>query len=200
MLSLVSFIFSAPEIAAKEKASIRIWGQATPFASGAAGDGEDAPDFNDAFKTGLGGGGEFAWRFCRWFSGVAGLGYEVYDGDTYEEVAFDNLEIVPIYAGGKFHLLQDQPSWDLYLRLDVGVAHLSSVDIRYRDLKGRYWESCWSFLFDIGGGLEYRWGQWGASLEVKARHVDAPDPALGKPSESGSFWTVPVVLGINYHF
>jgi hypothetical protein len=195
------FLLIPISVSAEEsKASIRLWGQVAPFMSGEAGTGEGAPDYTDAFDTGWGGGGEFAWRFCRWFSGVAGLGYEVFDGSTYQGISFDDLEVVPVYAGGKFHLIPNAAPWDLYLRLDLGAAYLSSVDIRYGALKGRYWDSSWVFLFDAGVGTEYRWGPWGVSLDVKARYLGSPDSALGKPSEADSFWTVPVTMGLNYHF
>jgi len=197
---LVLLLMSAPAGAQEGKASIRLWGQLSPFISGSAGSGQGAPDYDDAFSTGIGGGGEFAWRFCRWFSGVAGLGYEVYDGDRYQGVSFDDLDIFPVYAGGKFHLIPDAERWDLYLRVDLGAAHLSSVDISYEGLKGRYWDSSWVFLFDFGGGAEYRWGAWGVSLEARARYLDKPDAALGEPSKADAFWTVPIMLGLNYHF
>jgi hypothetical protein len=84
--------------------------------------------------------------------------------------------------------------------MDIGAAYLSSIDVSYQGLKGKYWDSSWVFLFDAGAGVEYRWNRWGASLDVKVRYLDEPDPALGDPSDADSSWTVPVVFGINYHF
>ena len=196
----MSFLAPGEGFGQESKASIRLWGQVSPFISGEAGRGEGAPNYGDAFKTGFGGGGEFSWRFCRWFSGVGGLGYEVFRGDTNQDISFDDLEVVPIYAGGKFHLIPSAAPWDLYLRLDMGAAHLSSVDVTYEGISGRYWDSSWVFLFDVGVGAEYRWGPWGVSLDLKARYLGSPDSALGEPSEADSFWTLPVVLGLNYHF
>jgi hypothetical protein len=196
----VSLLLPAAGHAQGGKGALRFWGDVSPFISGDAGSGTGAPEYKDAFDRGIGFGGEFSWRFCRWFSGVGGLGYEVYDGKTYQGVSFDDLKIVPLYAGGKFHIIPDAAPWDLYLRMDLGAAYLSSVDISVGSLSGRYWESSWVFLFDAGVGAEYRWGAWGVSLDVKARYLGSPDSALGKPSEAGSFWTVPIVLGVNYHF
>jgi hypothetical protein len=197
---MIPLLLPAEGFAQQGKASVRLWGQVSPSISGEAGTGAGAPDYTDAFDTGWGGGGEFAWRFCRWFSCVAGIGYEVYGGSTYEGLSFEDLEIFPVYAGGKFHLIPNAAPWDLYMRLDLGAAYLSSVDIRYGYLKGRYWDSSWVFLFDVGLGTEYRSGSWGLSLDVKARYLGSPDSALGRPSEADSFWTVPVVFGLNYHF
>jgi hypothetical protein len=197
---LITLLVPAVGFAQEGKASVRLWGQMSPFISGEAGTGPGAPDYKDAFDTGWGLGGEFAWRFCRWFSGVAGLGYEVLGGDTYKGFSFDDLDMVPLYAGGKFHLIPGAAPWDLYLRLDVGAAYLSSVDIRYGSLNGRYWDASWVFLFDVGFGTEYRWGRWGLSLDLKAQYLGSPDSALGRPSEADAFWTVPITVGLNYHF
>jgi len=200
------FFFSIPLLlpaagfAEDGKGSLRIWGQVSPLISGDAGSGMGAPEYDDAFSNGIGIGGEFSWKFCRWFSGVGGLGYEVFDGDTYQGFSFDDLKVVPVYAGGKFHLNPNAAPWDIYMRLDVGAAYLSTVDISYGSLKGKYWDSSWVFLFDVGIGAEYCWGPWGVSLDVKARYLGSPDSNLGKPSEADAFWTVPIALGVNYHF
>lgn len=199
-LFLIAVLLPIEAAAVEDRFSLRLWGEVSPFISGDAGSGTGAPEYKDAFSNGIGGGGEFSWRFCRWFSGVGGLGYEVYDGDTYQGISFTDLKIVPVYLGGKFHLIRDHSSWDAYLRADLGAAYISSVDVSYEFLSVGYWNSSWVFLFDVGVGTEYRWGQWGASLDVKVRYLESPDSALGKPSEAGSFWTIPIVLGLNYHF
>jgi len=193
-------VFPAAVFAQDGQASLRLWGQVSPFLSGEAGSGPGAPDYSDAFDTGLGFGGELSWRFSPQFSGLAGLGYERYDGGSHQGIAFDDLEIVPLYVGGKLHLNPKADPWDLYLRLDLGAAHLSSVDVSYGSLKGKYWDASWQPLFDVGAGAEYRQGPWGVSLEVKARYLDAPDEALGKPAKADPSWTLPITLGVDYHF
>jgi len=35
---------------------------------------------------------------------------------------------------------------------------------------------------------------------VKARYLDAPDEALGKPAKADAPWTLPITLGVDYHF
>ena len=182
------------------KFALRLWGQVSPFISGEAGSGTGAPDYDDAFKSGLGAGVELSWRFSDRFGGLAGIGYENWNGKSVEGISFDNLKVVPVYLGGKFYFMSDRTGWNPYLRMDVGAAHLSSVDVSYLNLNGKYWDSSWVFLFDAGAGVEYRWGKWGASLEVRPRYLGKPDSHMGSPSNAGSSWSVPIVMGINYHF
>lgn len=183
-----------------DRFAFRLWGQVSPFLSGNAGSGSGAPHYDDAFNTGLGIGAEVSWRFIPRFSLLAGIGYENYSGDSHQGISFDNLEVAPVYLGGKFHITPNSYRWDFYLRMDMGAAHLSSVDVSYQGLKGKYWDSSWVFLFDAGAGIEYRWNKWGASLEVKLRYMGKPDSAMGLPSNADPSWTVPVVFGINYYF
>ncbi len=199
-IALFLLTTAAPAAASDSRAAIRLWGSRSPFLSGSAGSGEGAPDYNDAFSAGLAGGAEFSFRFCPWFSGVGGVGYEVFDGDSYKDVSFSDARIVPVYLGGKFHLISDDDPLDFYLRTDLGAAYFSSVDVSVNSMSGKYWDSSWVFLFDAGVGTEFRRGAWGMSLEAKARYLDAPDSALGTPSEADSCWTFPVTIGLNYHF
>ena len=180
--------------------SFHAWGQISPFISGEAGEGSGAPAYNDAFDTGIGGGVEPSWRLHDRLSLLAGIGYEHHEGRTYEGISFDDLNIVPIYLGGKFHFIPKKSRWNPYLKLDLGAAHLSSVDISYQSLSGRYWNASWVFLFDIGGGLEYRFGRWGIALEVLTRYLGEPDSAPGYPSKAEGSWSIPVNLGLSYYF
>ncbi|OGW44007.1 MAG: hypothetical protein A2Y66_01400 [Nitrospirae bacterium RBG_13_41_22] len=197
---LISVLLPLSVFASDNDYSLRLWGQASPFISGSAGSGSGAPDYDDAFNSGIGIGGEFDWRFSQRISLLAGIGYETYNGSSHQGISFEDIEIVPVYAGGKFHITPKTTRWDPYLRMDIGAAHLSSVDVSYQNIKGRYWDSSWVFLFGFGGGVEYRWGRWGVSLEGKFRYMGEPDSAMGFPSTAGSSWTVPIVVGINYHF
>lgn len=194
-LALPGFAF-----AKDDKFSFRVWGQVSPFLSGDAGSGSGAPRYDDAFNTGLGAGIEASWRFSQRLSLLAGIGYENYNGATHLGISFNDLEVVPIYLGSKFHLISDASRWDPYLRMDIGAAHLSSVDVSFQSARGKYWDSSWVFLFDAGAGIEYRWNRWGVSLDAKLRYLGRPDPILGPPSKADSSWTVPIVLGVNYHF
>jgi hypothetical protein len=198
--SLLVFSLASGALAEDGKGSLRIWGQVSPFLSGDAGTGSGAPEYGDAFSEGLGFGAEFSWRFCRWFSALGGLGFERFDGKTYEGISFGELKVFPVYVGGKIHLVEETSPWDFYLRFDAGATRLSSVNVSYGAFRGQYWDSSWVFLFDAGVGTEYRWDCWGLSLDVKARYLGSPDPAMGDPSDADASWTLPVVFGINYHF
>jgi outer membrane protein W len=199
---ILSLLLAVPgSVSAKDdKLALRLWGQVSPFISGEAGSGSGAPDYDDAFDCGIGGGAEISWRFSDRLSCLAGIGYETFDGESHEGISFDDLEIVPVYLGGKFHIIPGDTRWDPYLRMDIGAAYLSSVDVSYQGLKGKYWDSSWVYLFDVGAGVEYRWDRWGASLDVKLRFLDEPDSAMGDPSEADPSWTIPIVFGINYYF
>ena len=180
--------------------SFHAWGQISPFISGEAGRGSGAPDYKDAFGTGIGGALELSWRFCNYFSLLGGIGYENYDGKTHQGISFDDLQVIPLYLGGKFHFLSKDSRWNPYVKVDIGGAHLSSVDISFEGLQGRYWDSSWVFLFEVGGGVEYRFNRWGIGLEVLPRYLSKPDSALGDPSKAEGSWTIPVKLGLSFYF
>lgn len=180
--------------------SLCLFGQVSPFLTGDAGSGPGAPDYDDAFDPGLGAGAELSWGVPGRYSLVTGIGYEAYNGDKHEGISFDDLEIVPIYIGVKLPIKPIPSRWNPYLRADIGAAHFSSVDVSYESLSGKYWESSWEFLFDVGGGVEYRLDQWGLLLDVRLRHLQKPDPAMGDASRAGSSITMPMSVGVNYHF
>ncbi len=94
-LALPGFAF-----AKDDKFSFRVWGQVSPFLSGDAGSGSGAPRYDDAFNTGLGAGAELSWRFSNRLSGLVGIGYENYSGDTHEGISFDRLAVIPVYLRG----------------------------------------------------------------------------------------------------
>ena len=200
LLLLCIFCFSGNVSAEDKDISVRAWATVSPFLSGQAGSGSGAPDYGDAFDTGFGGGAEAAWRFADRFSLLAGIGYEYYGGSTYEGISFDDRKIMPVYLGGKFHFLTGRKGWNPYVRAEIGAARLSSVDISVGDHKSEYWSSSWEFLFAAGAGVEYRFNQIGAFLEIKARYMNKPEPEMGSLSEADNSWTVPVVFGVAYYF
>ena len=199
-LSFYFILFPCRSLAEDQNVSLHIWGQISPFISGEAGSGHGAPDYHDAFGTGIGGGIELSWRFSNRFSLLGGIGYEHYNGKTYQDISFDDLKVIPLYLGGKFHILPKDSRWNPYLKVDIGGAHFPSVSISFMTLEGRYWDSSWVFLFEVGGGIEYRFKKWGISLEVLPRYLGKPDSALGKPSDAKGSWTIPIRLGVSYHF
>ena len=189
-------------VAEDHEFSVHIWGSVSPFMSGGAGKGSGSPDYYQAFREGWGGAIELERRFSGRISLLGGIGYEEFSGETYEHFEFDDLDVVPIYLGFKFHLFPSNEKLDSYLRADVGMAHLSAVDVKYsrEGLKGRYWDSSWASMFAVGIGAEYRFGRFGIEGEVKVRRIGAPDSSLGDASDAGEFWTVPVRVGLVYHF
>lgn len=180
--------------------SIHAWGQTSPFISGEAGSGPGTPDYVDAFGTGIGVGMELSWRFSNRFSLLGGIGYENYDGKTHQDISFEDLKVIPLYLGGKFHILPKDSPWNPYVKMDMGAAYLSSVHISFQSLEGKYWDSSWVFLFEVGGGVEYRFKKWGIGLEVLPRYLGRPDSALGRPSDAKPSWAIPIRLGVSYHF
>ena len=200
-LFVMAFILLPSSGSAKDgDFSFHAWGQMSPFIHGEAGTGPGAPDYRDTFHSGIGGGIELSWRFSNRFSLLGGIGYENYDGKTYQGISFDDLKVIPLYLGGKFHFLPKDSRWNPYVKMDIGGAHLSSVDISFQTLEGRYWDSSWVFFFEVGGGLEYRFKRWGIGLEVLPRYLGKPDSVLGRPSDAKGSWTIPVRLGVSYHF
>jgi len=200
LLSFYFIFFPCGSLAENQDVSLHLWGQISPFISGEAGKGAGAPDYKDAFDEGIGAGLEMSWRFSNRFSLLGGIGFERYDGKTYKDISFDDLKVIPLYLGGKFHFLPKDSRWTPYAKVDLGMAHLSCVDISYQSLKGGYWDSSWVFLFEVGGGLEYRFKKWGIGLEVLPRYLGKPDSVLGRPSDAKDSWTIPIRLGVSYHF
>lgn len=180
--------------------SLRIVGQISPFLSGAAGSGPDAPDYNDLFDAGFGGAVEYHRRLSERFSMIAGVGYESFSGETYQGIGFDDLERTSVYGGAKIHFANEQSDIQPYARLDIGAARISSVDVSYQELSGKYWDSSWSLLADAGAGVEKRFGDWSAYGEILIRYVDKPDSALGSVSDADGAWTLPIRIGVGYHF
>jgi opacity protein-like surface antigen len=197
---LFFFFLPCGSFAENRNVSVHLWGQFSPFISGEAGSGSGAPDYHDAFGTGIGGGSELSWHFSSRFSLLGGIGYEHYTGKTYQDISFDDLKVIPFYLGGKFHIFPKDSHWNPYVKVDLGAARLSSVDISYQSLRGRYWDSSWVFLFELGGGLEYKFKKWGIGLEVLPRYVGKPDGALGYASNAGTSWVIPVTLGLSFYF
>ena len=178
--------------------AIRFTTGISPFLSGDAGEGDDAPDYDDLFKSGFGAALEAEYRVNVYIILVGGLGYEEYSGKTHQGLEFDDLEVVPVYAGCRL-------SWPLscslkpFIRANIGSAHLSEVDLSWDSLSATYWDSGWVFFGDAGVGLEYQVDNWNFSADVGFRYTGAPDNNL-KAADADAFWTVPVRLGVSYTF
>lgn len=182
----------------KSKFAIRFTTGISPFISGDAGEGDNAPDYDDLFKVGLAVSLEADYRINDYITLLGGLGYEEYSGKTHQGFNFDDLEVVPVYIGCRF-------SWPLasslkpFIRATVGSAYLSEVDLSWNSLSATYWESDWVFFGGAGVGVEYQVDNWNFSADVGFRYTGAPDNNL-KAADADAFWTIPLRLGVSYSF
>ncbi|MBF0524889.1 MAG: outer membrane beta-barrel protein, partial [Deltaproteobacteria bacterium] len=153
----------------------------------------------DAFKSGWGFNIEAACRIDDLFSTQFGFGWETYAGKTVGRTDFDNLNIVPIYVGGKMHLPVNR-TWDPYFRVDLGAARYSSVDASTFGHKDGFIDPSWGFLADFGPGLEYKMGNIGIFTEVKARYIGGPSSSIGQGFDPDGNWTFPINFGVRAYF
>ncbi len=189
----------APAEPAKED-SVRIIGQNSPLLSGSAGRRNGAPDYSDAFSNGFGAALEYHHRMSDRFSFIAGIGYDAFGGDTHQGISFDDLDRVSLYGGAKIHFSAERTGWQPYGRMDLGAVRTASVDVSLRGISGTYWESSWAILVDAGAGIEKRFGNWSSFGEILFRYVGKPDSALGLASGADGSWSLPIRIGVGYHF
>ncbi len=182
--------------------SLSLAGQYIPFISGDAGKGDGAPKYDDAFDGGLGVAVEAAYRLDSHLSVLAGIGYEQFSGDSHQGVSFDDLDIMTLYLGGKYHFPVKEKNWDPYLKVDIGTVYFDSVDISYQGVDADYWDSSWNLMVEAGIGTEYTFSNLGVFCEIKVRYMDSPDASseLREYSDADSSWSIPLTIGINYHF
>ena len=182
--------------------SVSFAAQYIPFIDGDAGSGSGAPEYGDAFDDGGGILVEAAYRITPQIGLLGGLSYEYYSGSKHQGISFDDLNVVTLYVGGKYYFIAQTKGWNPYVRADIGATHFGSVDISYMGVDSDYWDSSWEFMCDAGAGVEYRIDNLGLFIEVKARYMDKPSSAaaLKEYSKADSAWTIPVVLGFEFHF
>jgi len=195
--------------------SVRAFFKFSPIVAGEAIDSESffntpeigsfkSKDYDDIFDSGYGGGLEVAYRHNNWVSGIFGVAYEHFDGESFSAGQFmlplgmplparaevDDWDVVSIYTGAKLHLTgkKAERGWDPYCRFDIGGIYLSDSDIKIKvkaNLPGgqviedRYKEdfldSSFEFMCDVGVGLEYKFGNFGVFGEAKYQYHTAPD-------------------------
>jgi opacity protein-like surface antigen len=200
VVTLLFLLISSTALAVDAPWSFEIYGSLNPWLSGKAGDtggSNGTIDYDDAFLTGVGVGGELSYRFLPRFSALIGIGYQRFKGKDTNGLDFDNFHVLPVYGGGKFHFLPNSRKWDLYLRADLGGAYLDGVDAN----GSPYWDSGWVFYFAGGGGVMYNvWDNIGIGIEAKAQYLGEPDSKQWSFSDADGSWTVPLRLGVSYHF
>lgn len=189
---------AADKNAADAKFSLRLRPVYSPLLSGKAGEGQRAPDFDDLFDDGYGLHMEAVYRLFPHLSLIAGVGYEVYDGDTQEGLKFDDLEAVPMYLGCRFHVFSGHPV-TAYIQARTGIMYLSSVDVSWGSLTSTYWDSSWVFMGEGGIGIDYRIGAWDFTVGVDCRYSGAPDNKL-EAADAEGFWTLPIHVGVSHSF
>jgi hypothetical protein len=202
LIFVFMMMFSGRVFAEPGAFSLSLAGQYIPFVTGDAGKGDGAPDYDDAFDGGLAVAVEAAYRLNPYIAVLGGIDYEQFSGDSHQGISFDDLDIVTVYVGGKIYFVVNQQGWNSYVRADVGAAHFSSVDISYAGFDGDYWDSSWEVMADAGLGLEYTFSNLGVFFEIKARYMNSPSAAseMKEFSRAESSWSLPIMLGVNFHF
>jgi len=216
--------------AAEEKWSIGPLFEVSFIMGGQAGEishGEwDPPDWHPAtgnlLETGWGGGIELGWRFDENWEAIFGAGYIFHHGNSISlsntsgeqvmVVDFDDFHLVPIYTGMKV-LLSNKPDEGLvpYLRADIGAVWMSKVNAGLlfygTPSEVTWWDSSFRFMWDIGGGLEYRTGKWGGFIELLNRNSSSPKTGtldeFGDPSldtEATNWGALKIRVGANLYF
>lgn len=180
--------------------SVALGASVIPMISGDAGEGESAPRYSDAFDTGYGFTLEVERNLTAHAALQAGVGFESHSGKVYEGFAFGDLDIMPVYAGGKYQF-GGSTGWQPFLGAHLGGARMSAVDVTFGSLSTRYWDSSWVLLLDAGVGIEYQGGgPWSVSVHAAYRSLGKPGAAFGDPSEAQSVKMIPVELRVNYSF
>jgi len=202
LIFVLMLMFSGRVFAEPGAFSLSLAGQYIPFITGDAGKGDGAPKYSDAFDGGLAVAVEAAYQLNPYIAVLGGVDYEQFSGDSHQGISFDDLDIITLYVGAKYYFLAYNPGWNPYVRADVGAAHFSSVDISYSGFDGDYWDSSWEVMADAGLGLEYKFSNLGVFLEVKARYLNSPSTAseMKEFSRADSSWSLPIMLGVNFHF
>ncbi|MCD6292433.1 MAG: outer membrane beta-barrel protein [Deltaproteobacteria bacterium] len=182
--------------------SVSFAGQYIPFLGGDAGSGSGAPEYEDVFHDGLGLSIEAAYRIAPQIALLGGISYDYYSDSSYKDISFDDRNIITFYVGGKYYLIAQTKGWNPYVRADIGISYFDSVDISYMGNDSDYWDSSWELMCDAGAGVEYRFDNLGVFFEVKARYMGEPSTAsaLKEYADADESWTLPVVLGVEYHF
>ena len=191
-------------------------------------DSDWTPDVTEIFGVGIGGGAEFGWGMGDNWEGIVGIGYTSYPGgsETYTSdegdkmtLELEDFRVMPIYIGGRI-LFSNEPTKGLipYVRGDLGGAWTDAVEGRVilnprsdlfeaESMKSTWWKSSFRFMWDIGGGLEYRFGVGGVFVEVLSRGFTAPQSGGHffvndvLVDRNGTVWTpLNVRLGASYYF
>ena len=202
VLLLVTMSLGQAALAGDGDASLRFYGQFRLGISGNLYDGVELSSYSELFDNGAGFGAELTYRVLDHWGILLGTGYAINPGQTLSDVSLQDWGTLPVYTGIMYHFDDTNDGFNPYLRFDVGVGHLSSVDFTdVDDEVRRLWGSGWSMLTSFGIGMEYRFSRWGVLLELKGQYLGAPDAnSLSDLQEADGSWTIPLNVGITYSF
>jgi hypothetical protein len=174
-----------------------------PFVSGDAAEDPgvgDIPEYQDAFEAGIGGRIELYYDFTPTIRGQFGGTYQVWGGDTFQDVEFDDLKMWAVYIGGKYRFLPGS-AFRPYLVADVGYANLDSVDVTLPGGTLPYWDKTGTYFADAGVGAEFMvTPNVGIFLDVRGQIFGAPDEILTPTAKADPGISVPVSVGVNINF
>jgi len=149
----------------------------------------DPTDIAKLWAPGFGLRFELSGRMVRGISGHLAIGYTEHRGDedflvanpvsgTPQSERYHRLQQVPLLIGIGIHPLDfsGQRIFDLYPRIDVGVAWTGSVNVRAATVPGseepiEVYRPSTQFFVGVGGGITLRMGQspWFVGAELTYR-------------------------------
>ena len=215
VFALAAVVLIALPASAAGPWGLSVSGAGIPFVSGDAGEGPNAPKYDDAFDTGWGARVELYYDFTPSLRGQFGGTYQSWGGKDFENfIAFDDLTMWAIYVGGKYRFLPGS-TFRPYLVGDVGYANIDAVDVStlqaITDGAGNvlvpagtaipYWDDTGTYFADLGVGVEFMvTPNLGIYLDVRAQIVGPPDELLTPTAEADPGISVPISLGLNFNF
>lgn len=186
------------------------------------------PEISEVFGNGYGAKAELGYLFDENYELIFGAGYLVFPGESTTMTSSngdvigletENFNLIPIYVGARFVFgeNEERDGFMPYIRVDGGLVWMDSVDaqITYQPsgsasptvFSTRWWDTSSAFMWDLGFGVEYGFGNFGAFAQFMYRSFGKPESAISTPlsgvviSADGTSWS-PLLfsLGISYYF
>ena len=176
----------------------------SPFA-GKAGEGSNPPGYGDVFRPEFGGGLEIGFSVLPNHQAIIGIEEKKLIGKDFEGIRFSDRKFIAVYASWKMNILSNRDSSKKpYLRVDIGAASLSKVDITYYTIRNDYWDSSWVPMIRVGVGIELILIDWnvysnGVFLEVKFQYLGRSPSLMSPYSDAGGSWSIPVSIGLSFN-
>jgi Outer membrane protein beta-barrel domain len=203
MACLVLLAASGAAFAEPGRGGVSLSAALTPIGNGDAGDGRNAPQYNDAFDAGWTARIEPYYDFHPMIRGQFGVAYNRWAGATYVDTKFSDLKILTYYVGAKVRF-RPGAAVRPYVVADIGAAHIDAVDISGPAVTGgkqRYWGSTLTAFIDFGGGVEFQAGpNVSFFLDARLQGTGAPHSEYGPASDADGVGSVPLSAGVNISF